>query len=173
MDSTYRTTAGEIFPRVLEEIASHEGRKLADRPIQVIYTHAHFDHAGGHAAVEALGESVEILAHPFTAKLAPLVSARESFLRTRAHFLRDCGIHADLDELTEGIRAHFLELAEKAGMISRARHGAVSMMVGLGSIALSSRGGAQSRSPTVASRFTSSKVTFRGICVCASIGGTS
>jgi glyoxylase-like metal-dependent hydrolase (beta-lactamase superfamily II) len=116
VDSTYRTTAGEIFPRVLEEIASHEGRKLADRPIQVIYTHAHFDHAGGHAAVEALGESVEILAHPFTAKLAPLVSARESFLRTRAHFLRDCGIHADLDELTDGIRAHFLELAEKAGI---------------------------------------------------------
>ncbi len=116
VDSTYRTTAGEIFPRVLEEISSHEGRQLADRPIQVIYTHAHFDHAGGQAAVEALGESVEILAHPFTAKLAPLVSARESFLRTRAHFLRDCGIHADLDELTDGIRAHFLQLAEKAGV---------------------------------------------------------
>ena len=116
VDSTYRTTAGEIFSRLLEEIASHEGRKLADRPIQVIYTHAHFDHAGGHAAVEALGDSIEILAHPFTARLVPMVSARESFLRTRAHFLRDCGIHADLDELSDGIRTHFLELADRAGV---------------------------------------------------------
>ena len=116
VDSTYRTTADQIFPSVLEEIAGHEGRKLSDRPTQVIYTHAHFDHAGGHVAVEALGDSVEILAHPFTAKLAPLVNARESFLRNRAHFRRDSGIQADLDELTDGIRAHFQELAEKAGV---------------------------------------------------------
>jgi glyoxylase-like metal-dependent hydrolase (beta-lactamase superfamily II) len=116
VDSTYRTTAREIFPGVLDEITSHEGRKLADRPIQVVYTHAHFDHAGGHVAVEALGDSVEVIAHPFTAKLAPLVSARESFLLSRAHFLRDCGIHADLNELTDGIRAHFQELAEEAGV---------------------------------------------------------
>ena len=116
VDSTYRTTAGQIFPGVLEEIAQHEGRRLGDRPIQVIYTHAHFDHAGGHVAVEALGSAVEILAHPATAQLAPLVSRRESFLKTRAHFLRDCGIDADLDQLTDGIREHFLKLATTAGV---------------------------------------------------------
>jgi glyoxylase-like metal-dependent hydrolase (beta-lactamase superfamily II) len=116
VDSTYRTTAGQIFPGLLEEIANHEGRRLGDRPIQVIYTHAHFDHAGGHVAVEALGDAVEILAHPATATLAPLVSRRESFLKSRAHFLRDCGINADLDQLTDGIRDHFLKLATTAGV---------------------------------------------------------
>lgn len=126
VDSTYRTTAGDIFPSTLEEIASHEGRRFGNRPIQVIYTHAHFDHAGGHASVEALGNAVEILAHPWTAKLVPLVSARESFLHSRAHFLRDCGIHANLDELSEGVRADFLELAEKAGVdLERAPWGSV------------------------------------------------
>ena len=58
VDSSYRTTAGEIFPGVLEEIAKREGRRLQERPIQIVYTHAHFDHAGGHAAVEALGDAV-------------------------------------------------------------------------------------------------------------------
>lgn len=126
VDSTYRTTASEIFPRVLEEITTHEGRRLGDRPIQVVYTHAHFDHAGGHQAVEALGDHVEILAHPATASLAPVVSARESFLRTRAHFLRDCGIDAEIEELANDIRAHFLDLAEKAGVnLERAPWGSV------------------------------------------------
>lgn len=126
VDSTYRTTAGRIFPAVLDQIAEQEGGALHERPIQVLYTHAHFDHAGGHAAVEALGEAVEILAHPATAVLAPLVSRRESFLRTRAHFLRDCGIRANLDELADGIRAHFLALAEKAGVdLDRAPWGSV------------------------------------------------
>jgi len=126
VDSTYRTTAGEIFPHVLEQIAQREGRSLGERPIQVVYTHAHFDHAGGHAAVEALGDAVQILAHPATAELAPIVSRRESFLRTRAPFLRDCDIRAELDELADGIRAHFLALAEKAGVdLDRAPWGSV------------------------------------------------
>lgn len=126
VDSTYRTTAGEVFPHVLEQIARDEGRSLHERPIAVVYTHAHFDHAGGHAAVEALGEGVKILAHPATAALAPLVSRRESFLRTRALFLRDCGIRAELAELSDGIRADFLALAEKAGVdLDRAPWGSV------------------------------------------------
>jgi len=126
VDSTYRTTAGEVFPHVLEQIAKDEERSIDERPIQVLYTHAHFDHAGGHAAVEALGDAVEILAHPATAALAPLVSRRESFLRTRALFLRDCGIRAELDELADGIRADFLALAEKAGVdLNRAPWGSV------------------------------------------------
>jgi len=126
VDSTYRTTAGEVFPHVLEQIAKDEERSIDERPIQVLYTHAHFDHAGGHAAVEALGDAVEILAHPATAALAPLVSRRESFLRTRALFLRDCGIRAELDELADGIRADFLALAEKAGVdLDRAPWGSV------------------------------------------------
>jgi len=126
VDSTYRTTAGDVFPHVLEQIAKDEERSIDERPIQVLYTHAHFDHAGGHAAVEALGDAVEILAHPATAALAPLVSRRESFLRTRALFLRDCGIRAELDELADGIRADFLALAEKAGVdLDRAPWGSV------------------------------------------------
>ena len=116
VDSTYRTTAGQIFPAVLESIVSAEGRSLQDRPIQVIYTHAHFDHAGGHQAVEAMGSDVEIVAHPATAELMPLVSRRESFLKTRAPFLRDCEIRAEVDELSGRIRAHYVELAEKAGV---------------------------------------------------------
>jgi glyoxylase-like metal-dependent hydrolase (beta-lactamase superfamily II) len=116
VDSTYRTTARGIFPDVLERMSRREGRTLADRPIMLLYTHAHFDHAGGHAAVEMLGDAVELLAHPATAELSPLVSKRESFLRTRAPFLRDCGVRADLTELANEIRPHFYELAEKAGV---------------------------------------------------------
>ncbi len=116
VDSTYRTTAGEIFPAVLERIARAEGRSLHERPIQVLYTHAHFDHAGGHQAVEAMGSDVEVIAHPATAELMPLVSRRESFLKTRAPFLRDCEIRAEVDELADRIRAHYVELAEKAGV---------------------------------------------------------
>jgi glyoxylase-like metal-dependent hydrolase (beta-lactamase superfamily II) len=126
VDSTYRTTASEIFPRILEETAAREGRRLADRPIQVVYTHAHFDHAGGHQAVEELGEQVEIFAHPATASLAPVVSKRESFLRSRAYFLRDCGIDTEIDALAADVRSHFLVLAEKAGVdLERAPWGSV------------------------------------------------
>lgn len=112
VDSTYRTTAPQIFPHVLEEIARAEGCHLRDRPIRVLYTHAHFDHAGGHAAVETLGGDVEILTHSFTEALFPLVSRRESFLRTRAAFFRDCDVALDIDAITEEIRAHYLRLIE-------------------------------------------------------------
>lgn len=116
VDSTYRTTAPEVFPRALEEIVRREGRGFADRPVQVLYTHAHFDHAGGHGAVEQMGEDVEILAHPYTAALFPLVSRRESFLRTRAVFFRDCGIEVDLDALGAEVRDHYVGLMQSAGV---------------------------------------------------------
>ena len=116
VDSTYRTTATDVFGRILEEIVRSEGRALADRPLQVLYTHAHFDHAGGHRAVEAFGEGVEVLAHPCTEQLFELVSRRESFLRTRAGFLRDCGITHDLEALTAEIRGHYLELMDSDGV---------------------------------------------------------
>jgi glyoxylase-like metal-dependent hydrolase (beta-lactamase superfamily II) len=116
VDSTYRTTAPEVFPRALEEIARREGRGISDRPVQVLYTHAHFDHAGGHAAVEQMGEHVEILAHPYTAALFPLVSRREAFLRTRAVFFRDCGIEVDLDVLGAEVRDHYAGLMQSAGV---------------------------------------------------------
>ena len=126
VDSTYRTTAGRVFPGVLEEMVRAEGRRLQERPIRVLYTHAHFDHAGGHAAVEALGSDVEILAHPFTEELFPVVSRRESFLRTRAGFFRDCGITLDLDAMTEEIRGLYLRRMQEAGVdFDRAPWGSV------------------------------------------------
>ena len=126
VDSTYRTTAPEVFPQALEAIAGREGRRVADRPIQVLYTHAHFDHAGGHGAVERMGEDVETLAHPYTAALFPLVSRRESFLRTRAGFLRDCGIDVDLDSLGPAIRDQYVGLMQSAGVdLDRAPWGSV------------------------------------------------
>ena len=115
-DATYRTTAPEVFPGVLEAIARHEGRSLAARPLEVLYTHAHFDHAGGHRAVEALDGAARTLAHPWTAALAALVGRRESFLRTREGFLRDCGVEGDLDALAREIRDHFLRLASEGGI---------------------------------------------------------
>jgi glyoxylase-like metal-dependent hydrolase (beta-lactamase superfamily II) len=63
-----------------------------------------------------MGSDVEIVAHPATAELMPLVSRRESFLKTRAPFLRDCEIRTEIDELSGRIRAHYVELAEKAGV---------------------------------------------------------
>ena len=115
-DSTYRSSAPEVFPGALEAIARHEGRALAVRPIEVLYTHAHFDHAGGHRAVEALDGAARTLAHPFTARLAALVGKREGFLRTREGFLRDCGVEGDLDALAAEIRDHFLRLASTSGI---------------------------------------------------------
>lgn len=116
VDSTYRTTAPGIFPDALEELAKAEGRRGGERPIVVIYTHAHFDHAGGHAAVEALGSSAQTFAHPYTRDLFPLVARRESFLRTRVPFFRDCGIDLDVESLTAEIRDHYLGLMRDAGI---------------------------------------------------------
>jgi len=126
VDSTYRTTAPSIFPSVLEEIVHAEGRRLGDRPVSVIYTHAHFDHAGGHAAVEALGSNAKTFAHPYTRHLFPLVARRESFLRTRVPFFRDCGISLAVEQLTEQIRSHYLTLMRDAGVdFDRAPWGSV------------------------------------------------
>jgi glyoxylase-like metal-dependent hydrolase (beta-lactamase superfamily II) len=115
-DSTFRTTADHVFPEVLEQIARAEGRRLGDRPLQVLYTHAHFDHAGGYLAVEQLGSDVEILTHPFTPALVPWVSRREGFLRTKSAFLRDCGISADLDALAANLRERFYVMAAAKGI---------------------------------------------------------
>jgi len=126
VDSTYRTTAHDVFPGVLEEIAASEGRTLADRPIRVLYTHAHFDHAGGHEAVEAMGGDVQILAHPDTRSLFSFVSRREMFFHLKEVFFRDCGIDAPLEELTDEIRGIYLQMIEKSGAdMSRTPWGSV------------------------------------------------
>lgn len=126
VDSTYRTTAGKVFPAALEAIIRAEGRRPGDRPISVIYTHAHFDHSGGHLAVEDLDGDVEILAHAYTAQLFPLLSRRESFLKTKAGFLRDCEIEIDLDGLSDQIRAHYMRAAESSELdLDRSPFGSV------------------------------------------------
>lgn len=109
VDSTFRTTAVDVFPAVLEAIVASEGRRLGERPVRVIYTHAHFDHAGGREAVEALGPNVEIQTHRHTEALFPLLSRRESFFRTRSWFFRDCGIEAGLPEFIALMRERFME----------------------------------------------------------------
>lgn len=116
VDSTYRTTAPAIFPATLEQIVCAEGRRLDERPIFVVYTHAHFDHAGGHAAIEALASGAQTFAHPYTRDLFPLVARRESFLRTRVPFFRDCGIGLDVESLTGEIRDHYLALMRDSGV---------------------------------------------------------
>ncbi len=126
VDSTYRTTAGEIFPGTLDEIAASEGRRLTDRPIQVLYTHAHFDHAGGHQAVEAMSGDVEILTHPYTAQLFPIVSQRESFFRIKETFFRDCEICVSISSVTDEIRATYARIVESTGAdMSQAPWGSV------------------------------------------------
>lgn len=125
-DSTYRTTAGEVFPEVLEAIVESEGRRLSDRPIQALYTHAHFDHSGGHEAVESLGDSVEILAHPHTEALFPLVSRRESFFQVKDVFFRDCEIAVPIESITGEIRQHYVDMLENANVdMSQAPWGSV------------------------------------------------
>ena len=108
IDSTFRTTGPEVFPGTLEEIVEVEGRSLAGRPIHVIYTHAHFDHAGGHAAVAALGSDVETFAHPHTQALMPFVSRREFFFSSKAGFFRDCGLSEDAIGELQGAFRNFL-----------------------------------------------------------------
>lgn len=100
VDSTFPKTAPEVFPRVLETLSQGEGRSLGCRPIEVLYTHAHFDHAGGRAAVEAMGADVKTLAHPYTASLFPLLGRPDLMFRSDGHFLRDCGITQNFESLT-------------------------------------------------------------------------
>lgn len=114
IDSTFRRTAPHVFPRVLEEIARHESRPGATRPIDVLYTHAHFDHAGGRAAIEGLGDGVTTLAHPYTRALFPLVSRPETMFRSKGQFLRDCGITPPMEELFAGYSAAREQLLDQA-----------------------------------------------------------
>jgi len=113
IDSTYRTTAPRVFPDVLEQIVASEARHLADRRLRVLYTHAHFDHAGGHLAVESLDSEARVFAHPYTRELFPVVSRRESFILTKGQFLRDCEIDVEPEAISERIREHFLQLAAR------------------------------------------------------------
>jgi glyoxylase-like metal-dependent hydrolase (beta-lactamase superfamily II) len=105
VDSTFPTTASDIFPRVLEELSVKEGRVLGGRPIELLYTHAHVDHAGGRAAVEGMGPDVHTLAHPYTAALFPVLGRPDQMFRSDGHFLRDCGITKSLDEMAEEFQA--------------------------------------------------------------------
>ncbi len=105
VDSTFPTTAPDIFPRVLEELSAKEGRALGSRPIELLYTHAHVDHAGGRAAVEGMGPDVHTLAHPYTAALFPVLSRPDQMFRTDGHFLRDCEITRPLEEMAAEYQA--------------------------------------------------------------------
>jgi len=114
VDTTFRRTAPHVFPRVLEEIAADEQRPSHARPLEVLYTHAHFDHAGGRAAIEALGAGVTTLAHPYTRALFPLVSQPGAMFRSKGQFLRDCGITAPMEELLAGYGAARQQLLDQA-----------------------------------------------------------
>jgi glyoxylase-like metal-dependent hydrolase (beta-lactamase superfamily II) len=114
VDSTFRRTAPHVFPCVLEEIARHEQRPAGTRPLDVLYTHAHFDHAGGRAAIEGLGAGVTTLAHPYTRALFPLVSRPETMFRSKGQFLRDCGITPPMEELFAGYGAARQQLLDQA-----------------------------------------------------------
>ena len=115
-DATYRTTAPRIFPAVLEEIVRSEGCRLEDRPLLILYTHAHFDHAGGHETIEALDGSVCTLAHPFTGALIPYVSRVEAFFRSRGQFFRDCGVTVDLEPVREELQELYHRLLRDSGL---------------------------------------------------------
>lgn len=112
VDSTFPSTAAEIFPEILERICQSEGRPFGTRPVEFLYTHAHVDHAGGRIAVEAMGCDVHIVAHSHTAALFPVLSRPDQMFRTDGHFLRDCGITRPLEEMAteyEAMRQRVLD----------------------------------------------------------------
>jgi glyoxylase-like metal-dependent hydrolase (beta-lactamase superfamily II) len=109
VDATFPATGAELFSKTLAEIASHEGRGVADRPLDVLYTHCHFDHAGGRDAVEELDVDVRTIAHPFTQHLFAQSSKRETFLASKGQFFRDCGIEAGIESLLLSLRDLFVE----------------------------------------------------------------
>jgi glyoxylase-like metal-dependent hydrolase (beta-lactamase superfamily II) len=108
VDSTFPSTSTQVFPRALEEICSAEGRPFSTRPLDVLYTHTHFDHAGGRDGVEALERDVRTLAHPFTKALFEQSNRREMFFFSKSHFFRDCGIDDDIETLMAGMRERYL-----------------------------------------------------------------
>ena len=99
VDATFPQTGPAIFPLVIDAICRGEGRAIGGRPIELLYTHAHFDHAGGRAAVEAMRPDVKTFAHPHIAALFPISSRPDQMFRSDGHFLRDCGIAQDFEEL--------------------------------------------------------------------------
>lgn len=109
VDSTFPATSTSVFPGALEQIAEQEGRPFATRPLDVLYTHCHFDHAGGRDAVEALERDVRTLTHPYTAALFAQTSRRENFIVSKAHFFRDCGIEQSAETLLESMHEAFIE----------------------------------------------------------------
>jgi glyoxylase-like metal-dependent hydrolase (beta-lactamase superfamily II) len=116
VDSTFGTTAPEVFPGALEVVLASEGARLRDRPVRVLYTHAHFDHAGGHESVEAMGDAVTTLGHPHSRALQPWVGRRDSFFATKGQFFRDCEISRPLEELREEVRDLFHRMLESNGV---------------------------------------------------------
>lgn len=110
VDSTFPATGTELFPGVLEQIARHEGRVFADRPLDVLYTHCHFDHAGGRDAVETLGGGVRTLAHPYTRAMFAQTLQREMFFVTKGQFFRDCGVTDSIETLMLHMRDMFHEV---------------------------------------------------------------
>jgi len=113
VDSTFPSTAPEVFPETLERICHNEGRPFGNRPVELLYTHAHVDHAGGRTAVEAMGSDVHIAAHSHTAALFPVLSRPDQMFRTDGHFLRDCGITRPLEEMAaeyQAMREQLLDL---------------------------------------------------------------
>ena len=109
VDATFPATGAEIFPGTLSDISRHEGRSFADRPLDVLYTHCHFDHSGGRDAVEELAGDVRTIAHPFTQALFEQSSKREMFFVTKGHFFRDCGIREDVETLLLSLRELYVE----------------------------------------------------------------
>lgn len=109
IDSTFPSTGADIFPTELERISHAEGRNLQDRPLDVLYTHCHFDHAGGRDGVEALSGNVRTLAHPYTQALFSQTSKRENFFVSKGHFFRDCGVTESIETLMLGLRDMFAE----------------------------------------------------------------
>jgi glyoxylase-like metal-dependent hydrolase (beta-lactamase superfamily II) len=109
VDSTFPSTSTVVFPGALEAIARQEERSFADRPLDVVYTHCHFDHAGGRDGVEALGRDLRTLTHPFTAALFEQTQRREMFFLSKAPFFRDCGIDVPVETLVLGMREMFVE----------------------------------------------------------------
>ncbi|MBW2385892.1 MAG: MBL fold metallo-hydrolase [Deltaproteobacteria bacterium] len=111
VDATFPATGAEIFPGTLSDISRHEGRSFADRPLDVLYTHCHFDHSGGRDAVEELAGDVRTIAHPSTQALFEQSSKREMFFVTKGHFFRDCGIREDVETLLLSLRELYVEAA--------------------------------------------------------------
>ncbi len=109
VDATFPATGEDAFPGTLDEISRHEGRSLGDRPVDVLYTHSHFDHLGGRDSIERLEGDVRTIAHPFTQAQFAETSKREMFFVTKGHFFRDCGLNESIENLMLTLRDLYVE----------------------------------------------------------------